>query len=318
MSVEITTAMVSMFNANVMHLSQQKESRLLPYVRRETQRGESEFFDRIGKVAMSQVVGRHKEVVYTDTPHSRRRVTTSKFSWSDLVDKSDKLKVIMNPESEYAIAAGQASGRKIDEEIIDAALGSAWTGKAGATEVVLPDAQKIAAFDGVKVAGCGLNVGTLRAVRKMAKQAEAISKGEQMVFAMAAQQSDDLLASTEVTNSDYASVKALVNGEVDTFMGFKFIETELLPFTTAVVYYNHLTGAILPADTDAELTLGEGRRCFAFTANRGVVLSFLDNPITKMDVLPKYFHSTQILHTMELGGVRMEEEQVIEVLCLEV
>jgi hypothetical protein len=317
MSNEISTAMVAMFNANVMHLSQQKESRLLPYVRRETQRGESEFFDLIGKVEMEEVVGRHQEVVYTDTPHSRRRVTTSKFKWSDLVDKSDKLKTIMNPESEYAKAAAGASGRRIDSEIIDAALGSAWTGKAGATEVVLPDTQKIVAFDGTKTTGCGLNVQTLRAVRKMAKQAEAIAKGEQMIFAMAAQQADDLLSSTEVTNSDYSAVKALVNGEVDTFMGFKFIETELLPFTSAIVYYNSDTGAILPSATDGTLALGAGRRCFAFTANRGVILSFLDNPVTKMDIMPKYFHSTQILHTMELGGVRMEEEQVIEVMCLE-
>jgi hypothetical protein len=40
---------------------------------------------------------------------------------------------------------------------------------------------------------------------------------------MHASQLDALLGETEVTSSDFASVKALVQGEINTFMGFRFI-----------------------------------------------------------------------------------------------
>ena len=44
-------------------------------------------------------------------------------------------------------------------------------------------------------------------------------------------QISDLLAVTQATSSDYASVKALVNGEIDTFMGFKFVVSNRLSKT---------------------------------------------------------------------------------------
>ena len=38
----------------------------------------------------------------------------------------------------------------------------------------------------------------------------------------------NLLGTTQVTSSDFNSVKALVQGEVDTFLGFKFITSNRL------------------------------------------------------------------------------------------
>jgi hypothetical protein len=39
----------------------------------------------------------------------------------------------------------------------------------------------------------------------------------------------DLLGTTQVTSSDFNTVKALVQGSVDSFMGFKFISSNRLP-----------------------------------------------------------------------------------------
>jgi hypothetical protein len=41
---------------------------------------------------------------------------------------------------------------------------------------------------------------------------------------LAPQQLSDLLAVEEVTSSDYNAVKTLVAGQIDTFLGFKFIK----------------------------------------------------------------------------------------------
>ena len=162
MSFQITTAMVDQFSANVMHLAQQEESRLREYCRMETQNGESAFWDRIGATSMQRKDGRHSDVVYTDTPHSRRMNVLEEWYNADLVDKEDKLRVIMNPESEYAKAFAMALGRKYDEKVIEGGLGTAYAGKKGTVATVLPDSQKVAAFVSGELTGSKLNIPTLR------------------------------------------------------------------------------------------------------------------------------------------------------------
>jgi len=167
MSFQIETARVKQFSSNVMHLMQQKSSRLSAFVRHESIQSKESFYDRIGQVEASERTGRHSDTVYSDTPHSRRKVTSRDYVHADLVDDVDKLRIIQNPESEYAIAAAKAFGRKIDQIIIAAALGTAYAGEDGATPVAHDNAVKIAAHDGTSTVGNKLNVQTLRAVKKL-------------------------------------------------------------------------------------------------------------------------------------------------------
>jgi hypothetical protein len=313
-SFEITEAMVDMFSSNVMHLSQQKNSRLMPYVRIETQSAETAFYDRIGKRQMQRKEGRHSEVVYTDTPHSRRAVTLEDWFDSDLIDQEDKLRVIMNPDSEYAIAFASALARQYDLTIIDAALGSAYAGKKGQTAVILPLAQQVAAVTGAG-AFTGLNVPTLRKVRKKFKQSEAIEKGEKIIFVMSAQQSDDLLGNTEVTSADFNTVRALVQGEVNTYMGMEFVETELLPFNGAA--FDHNAAGDVLASGGTTIAIGAGRVCFAMTASRGVLLAKGREVKSRITEESKFHFAHQVYSALSVGGTRMEEEQVVAVYCKE-
>lgn len=316
MSQQITTSMVDMFSANIMHLAQQKGSKLRSYCRVESQSAESAFHDRIGARGSKRKEGRHSDVVFEDTPHSRRMVTMEDFYSADLVDKEDKLRTIMNPENEYAKAIAYALGRRIDEIVIEGALGNAYGGKKGTEVVALPDSQKVAAFDGTTTTGVGLNILTLRAVRKKFKQNEAIMDGEKLVFIYAAQQADDLLGQTEVTSSDYNSVKALVNGESDTFMGFKFVSTELLPFNAANITYTVTNGAI-GAGTGT-VTAGEGRRCIAMVPNSAVLCALGAEVMGRVDERKDKHYANQVYGSLTMGSSRMEEVQVVEVICKEV
>jgi hypothetical protein len=315
-SVEITEAMVDMFSANVMHLSQQSESRLRPYCRQESFNAEAKFFDRIGKRKARKKEGRHSQVVYDNTPHSRRQVVMEDFYDADLVDDEDKLRVIMNPESEYAMAIASSLGRQMDEEIIAGALGNAYAGKKGQTPVSLPDSQKVAAFDGLAALGLGLNVQTLRAIRKKFKQNEAIQKGEQLIITVAAQQIDDLLGNTEVTSADFNTVRALVDGELDTYMGMKFVETELLPFNDTVIAYDVNTGAV--GAGGGAIAIGEARRCFVMTSNRGVLCATAREVNGRVSEIAEKHYSHQVYGSLSVGVTRMEEEQVVEFFCKEV
>ena len=310
--------MVEQFSANVMHLAQQEGSRLKEYCRAESQTAESAFYDRIGTTSMQRKSGRASDVIYTDTPHSRRMNVMETWYNSDTVDVEDKLKMIMNPESEYARAFGMALGRKFDDKVIEGLLGDAYGGKKGTSVIALPDSQKVAAFVSGELTGSLLNIPTLRRVRKKFKQNEAMKLGGKLIFSYSAAQADDLLATTEVTSGDFNVVKALVDGEVDTYMGFKFVETELLPFNDAAVSYTSATGEVNGGGDDATIAIGLGRRCIAFVSGSAVLCANPAQVNGRVDELPSKHYTKQIYSSLTIGTTRMEEVQVIEIICKEV
>lgn len=309
MSIEITEAFIDQFNSNVMHLSQQKGSKLQDKVRKESQKGESEFFDRIGSVDPQIKAGRHSDTTYSNTPHSRRMVSTTKYFYSDLVDKEDKVKVLISPESEYLIAALYALGRGKDDEIIAAALGNAYGGNKGQTAIALPAAQKVAAHDGSTTTGVGLNVRTLRAV-KFKFDNNDVDEEMPKHFAINSYALQSLLGQTEITSHDYNSIKALVHGEVDTFLGFNFVRLERLPRASANITYN-VTSGVTGSGTGT-IQAANSRRGFAW-AQDGLLMSTAEDVMSSIDVLPTKHFSTQVYASMNIGATRMEEVKVVEV-----
>ena len=237
MSSEITTAFVKQFSANVFHLSQQKGSRLAPLVRNESQRGKSAFYDRIGAVTAQKRVSRHADTPQIDTPHSRRRVTLVDYEWADLIDDADKLRMLIDPTSDYAQAAMWALGRAKDDVIIENALGNAYGGEEGASTVTLANANKVAAFDGTATTGNNLNIQTLRKVKERFDSND-VDESIPRYIAIGSSQLQALLGETAIQSADYNTVKALVQGEIDTFLGFKFIRTERLATLGSTVTYN--------------------------------------------------------------------------------
>lgn len=314
MSFEITEAFVNEFHSNVIHLAQQKGSKFQNKgIRLESQGGESDFFDRIGSVDAQKKVGRHSDTTYMNTPHSRRKVTTSPYFFADMIDKEDKVRVLNSPESEYLTAALFALGRGKDDEIIAAALGSAWGGDKGQTEIVLPTSQKLAAHDGATTTGVGLNVKTL--IRSKFKfENNEVDEDSKLYFAINSFAKMALLANTEITSSDYNTVKALVKGEINEFMGFEFVSSERLPRSAANVTYT-VTDGTVGAGTGT-ITAAKSRRGFAYVAN-SLIMSIAEDVMTKIDVLPTKHYSTQVYASMNIGATRMEEVQVLEVIWSE-
>lgn len=306
MSQEITTAFVQQFNANVFHLSQQKGSRLESKVRNETQKGKSQFFDRIGTVAAVKKTGRHSSTPQMDTPHSRRMVTLNDYEWADLVDDQDKIRMLIDPTSEYAVAASFAFGRSKDDEIIAASVGSAYGGEEGKDVIALPNTQKYAANDGT--AFSNLNVKTLRAVKQKMDEQEVEGK---RYIVCAASQINSLLGQTEVASSDFNTVKALVQGEINSFVGFEFIRLERLGLTTATTA-TAATGAV---GAGVALT-GTNRAAFAF-ADDGLLLSKGEDFVTKITERADKSYAMQVYGRMSIGATRMEEAKVVEIICKE-
>lgn len=311
MSQQITEAFVQQYNSNVYMLSQQKGSMLQAAVRNETQKGKSQFFDRIGQVTAVLKSGRHSNTPQIDTPHSRRMVTLSDYEWADLVDDQDKIRTLIDPTSAYAMAAAWAFGRAKDDVIIDASIGSAYSGETGTTPVSHPNSQKYAANDGTNFTD--LNVKTLRAVRKILR-ANDVDKSLKMYIACTSSQIASLLGQTEVTSSDFNTVKALVQGEVNTFMGFEFIEINRLNTTAGrTISATASTGAV---GSGSSVAGANYRSAFAWAMD-GLLMSIGEDYVSKMSERDDKGYAMQVYSRMSIGATRMEEEKVVEIICKE-
>lgn len=307
MSQQITTAFVKQYGANVFHLSQQKGSRLRNAVRVETVVGDSRFFDRIGKAAAQVRTSRHADTPQMDTPHTRRMVTLQDYEYADLVDQADKIKTLNDPINDYSMAAQWALGRSMDAVLIAAALGSAYGGVAGATAVVLPSTQKVASV--ASAAGAALNVQALRRTQKIL-DANDVDESEPRFFAFNAYQKESLLSATEVTSSDFNTIKALVMGQIDTFLGFKFIRSEQLTDRSGALNFDTSAGTVGSGGGDAD----GYDQCIAWAKN-GLLLALGADIKAEIGPRADKSYSTQVYASMSIGGTRMEEEKVVEVLC---
>lgn len=292
MSFQVDTALVNAYRANIEIQFQQKGSRLRPYVRVESQKAEFEFYDRIGPTDVVEVQNRHADTPLISTPHDRRRVSMRDFDWADMIDRPDKIRMLADPTSAYAQNAAYAFGRKVDDVIVDAAFGTAYTGKTGSTTVTFPAASTIAVdyVESGAAANSNLTIGKLRRARYLLDANEAAEDGEDLIAVVHAAQIQALLRQTEVTSADYNTVRALVEGKVDTFMGFKFIRMNRLPKSSNT------------------------RSCLFFT--RQALLCAIGTDLM-VDIGPRRDkrNSVQVYACMSLGATRMWEEKTLKVLC---
>ncbi len=313
MSNQISTAHVKQFSANVFHLAQQKGSRLRPFVRQESLKGEAGFYDRIGSVTAIKKANRHGDTPLINTPHSRRRVTMDDYEYADLVDKQDKIRTLFDPANPYAQAAMWALGRSMDDEIIAGALGNAFGGKEGGTSISLPNSQKVAGHDGATTTGVNFNVKTWRKVKEKF-DGNDIDESIPRYICITSSQLQNLLGENEISSSDFNTIKALVQGEVDSFLGFKVIRTERLGRSASNVTYT-VTNGVVGAGTGT-ITAANSRRCIAW-AKDGILLAVgMD---MNVDIGPRRDKSmaTQVYASLSLGATRMEEEKVVEVIVSE-
>ncbi|MBF0284885.1 MAG: hypothetical protein HQL51_10555 [Magnetococcales bacterium] len=287
MSNESTQWQKNFYVGGVHLLAQQKGSRLINTVRNDGKVvGERVFFDRLGAIEAQE-----KNVRFGDTPlapdnHSRRCGILREFNWAKLTDHAETLKSGMDPTKMYQAAASHAMGRRMDSLIIDAANGTAYTGKNGTTAVQLPASQKIA------VGAAGLTIAKLIEAREKLDMAEIDPDAERFCV-VTAKQISNLLNTTEVKSEDYNEVKGLVQGKVETFMGFKFIRTERLT-------------------SDAS-----GNRLILCYAKPALGLLIGRGPVHEQSVRGDKSNAVQIYVEMTMGAARIEDEGLVQIACSE-
>jgi hypothetical protein len=279
MANSITEARTQQYKANVTMLYQQKMSKLRKIGRVEYVVGKQAFFERLAPSEALEKTVRHSEQSIVDSIHSRRMVILRDYYWNDYIDKEDKLKMLIDPQSPYAQNAASALVRKLDSLVYFGARGSALSGETGSTSVVLPSAQKIAH------GSAGMSLAKILQGSRLLNAAEVPMDGRYAVIE--SNGLEDLLNIQQLTSSDYNAVKLLTTGEMNQFMGFEWTIYNFAAETS--VYYG----------------------IFCHRDALGIALA--QDVMTRIDELPHKHYLTQVYASTSGGATRVLDEGVVEV-----
>lgn len=168
--------------------------------------GDTYKFRKMGRGLATKKVAPSQQVVPMDVTHTLQTATLENWVAPEYTDIFDQAEVNFSERQElaYTIAAGLS--RREDQIVIDAMDG------AGAYAGTITE--------DIGGTGTDLNPAKLRRAARLLNDNGVPMSGRVMLHG--AFQLEALLANTEVTSTDFNSVKALVNGEVNTFMGFEF------------------------------------------------------------------------------------------------
>jgi hypothetical protein len=223
----ITEAYKQTFTSNVKAKIQLKGGKLAPLVSRGSYSGESaQVVNFIGELEFDEREDRYGDTKWVETTHTQAWISPNDYDVATPIDRIDLLRTIYDPTNPYVDAVVTAYWRKIDRIIAASFFADAMRGKKGQTLVPFDTANRT-----IVHGGTGLTIDKLRALKVKMEDTELDFEEEQPTIALTTWEIDNLLGTTQVTSSDYNNVKALVNGEVDSFMGFKFrkISSKMIP-----------------------------------------------------------------------------------------
>ena len=289
MSIQITTAFVKAYAAGIRLLQQQRDSRLRMAVLVDNSVvGDREFYDQVSATAMSQITNRHGDTTYTDTPHARRMVTLDPYDVADLVDRSDERRLLNNPVNSYSRSMAMAANRQIDDILFPAFDATASTGNDGSGSAAF-DAN----FSNTEIGGAGtVTIADLTLCRSILEAAENDEDEDDFKWfcAVSADFRRRLLNNTTLTSADFNTVKALVNGQIDQFLGFQWLKSQR-----------------------SQIDASDVRDTF-FWVKSSMQLAISQDATAFIDRLPTKRHSIQVRYEIDAGATRLDESGVYRLL----
>jgi len=278
MAVSISNAFVTLFDSEVKQAYQGQ--RLLAGVTRERAgvEGSTVKFPKIGKGSATIRVPQ-TDVTPLNVSYSQVTATMEDYIAAEYSDIFNQQKVNFNERQELVQVVSGAIARRMDQVVLDAiaATGTtAITNDIGGTDT-------------------NLNVTKLREAKKTLDAKNVPAEGRCIL--VHANNLSSLLGETEVTSSDFNTVRALVTGEVDTFLGFKFITL------------GDRDEGGLAVDGSADRTI------FAFHRD-AVGLGIGMGQQSRVDYIPEKT-SFLVASMFSAGAVAIDDEGIIPIICRE-
>jgi hypothetical protein len=204
MAINLSTAFVTLFDAEVKQ-AYQAEAMLRGAVRvRSGVEGSTYKFPKIGK-GVAQVRIPQTDVTPLNVTYGQVTVTLGDFIAAEYSDIFMQQKVNFDERRELVQVVSKAIGRRQDQIILDAL---------NASSTSLTVSNDIGGND------TNMNVAKLRDAKKKL-DAGNVPSGDRHII-IHANSLASMLSETSVTSSDFNTVKALVAGEINTFLGFMF------------------------------------------------------------------------------------------------
>ena len=208
MSKFLSNAAVTEFDAEVKHEYQGMRTLRECISLRTGVVGEAYKFTRMGKGLANQKATQ-ADVTPMNISHQRQTANLENWNAPEYTDIFDQAEVNFDERAELAKTIAGAIGRREDQLVIDAMAGITYA----ATNDQNPDTGRSIVLPG--------NF-SLDAFRKASEHLNDIEADTSERFcAIRSTSLEKLLEDETVTSSDFNTIKALVNGELDTYVGFK-------------------------------------------------------------------------------------------------
>lgn len=206
MSKSLSAAAAQQFDSAVLHEYQGMGSLRTTVTVRTGVVGDTYKFRAMGKGLAKKRGAPQTDVTPMDVSHSLQTATLENWVAPEYTDIFDEVEVNFQERTELAQTIAGALTRREDQLIIDAFDASATY--AGTVTI------------NVGGAATDLNPTKLRRASRYLNQKGVPMAGRHIVIG--ALQLEALLGNTEATSSDFNTVKALVNGDLNSFVGFDF------------------------------------------------------------------------------------------------
>ena len=279
MAINLSSAFVTLFDAEVKQ-AYQASAVLRPAVRvRSGVEGSTYKFPKIGK-GVAQVRIPQSDVSPLNVTYSQVTCTLADYIAAEYSDIFMQAKVNFDERRELVQVVSNAIGRRQDQLILDALAASSTTLTVG---------NDIGGTD------TNLNVAKLRDAKRQL-DSNNVPMSDRHIIIHASSLSS-LLSETSVTSSDFNTVKALVQGDINTFLGFQF----------------HVLGdrgeGGLPKDGNNDRTV------YAFHKD---ALGMAEGiaPKTEINYIPEKT-SFLVASMFSAGAVAIDDEGIVKITCRE-
>jgi N4-gp56 family major capsid protein len=279
MATTISNAFVTLFDAQVKQ-AYQGQRQLAGLVReRSNVEGSTVKFPKIGKGSATQAIP-NVDVTPMSVSFSSVTATMVDYNAAEYTSVFNQQKVNFDERRELVQVVAGAMGRRMDQIVLDA-LSASGTSLTVSNDIGGTDTD--------------LNVAKLREAKRLMDKNNVPSDGRCII--VHANSLESLLGETAVISADYNSVRALVTGEVNTFLGFKFITM------------GDRSEGGLPVDGSSDRTL------YAFhkdAAGLGVGL----NMKTEINYVPEKT-SWLVNGIFSAGAIAIDDEGIVKLTCRE-
>ncbi|HEY7804223.1 MAG TPA: phage capsid protein [Orrella sp.] len=279
MAVQISNAFVTLFDSEVKQAYQGQ--RLLAGVTRERTNveGSTVKFPKIGKGTATIRVPQ-ADVTPLNVSYSQVTATMEDYIAAEYSDIFNQQKVNFNDRQELVQVVSGAIGRRMDQVILDA-LAASSTSNTVSNDIGGTDSN--------------LNVAKLREAKNLLDTKNVPMEGRTILAHANSLQS--LLGETEVTSADFNTVRALVTGEINTFLGFRFIT------------FGDRDEGGLPVDGSSDRTL------YAFHRD-AIGMAIGMGMASRVDYIPEKT-SFLVASMFSAGAVAIDDEGIVKLTCRE-